>query len=490
MPETARPESFRSDSKIDALRVPPQSVEAEQAVLGGLMLSPNRLAIVADLLTEEDFYRRDHRLIYRAIRELSEKNKPFDSVMLGEWLEASNLSDQIGGTGYLIDLASNTPSAANIKAYSVIVSEKAELRRLIDAGTDIVNDGFQPDGRSAEEVVAQSLSRLLAFKTKTHHGGLKEPKAGLKTWYAGFLERFENHSALAGLPTPWHEVNKITRGLRTGLIILAGRPGMGKSIATQQLSAFTALRGQRVALFSVEMTEEENHQRNISAVSGVPHDYLVAPGDHDYTDYHDSYLPKITLAIKDLLGIPLFIDDEAGLTAHQICARARREHAKAPLAMAVVDHLHDVKIPGKDPVREYGDACQLFKQLAKELDIPVVVVAQLNRALATRTDKRPTMTDLRASGEIEQKADLILFIHREDYYDTDEKKTHLQGVVELSIGKGRNMRSNRTMHLLNEYDCMRLGDWDGQLPQAPVAEKKKVHRGMPPAGDTGLNFPN
>lgn len=465
-----------------ALRVPPQSVEAEQAVLGALMLVPASINKVCDIVTEDDFYRRDHRLIYRGIMALNDKKKPFDAVTLGEWFDSEKLAEEIGGTSYLIQLASTTPSAANVKAYAQIVAEKAERRRLIDAGSNTVNDAFQATDKTSEELVAEAMSRMLAFKHKSRTGGLKLGQAGMKEWFGGFQERMLEGRWITGLPTPWEELNKATRGLPVGLTILAGRPSMGKSIAAQELCDFTALRGCRTAMFSIEMTEEENHQRSISRKAGVPHDFLVAPGAPEYADKVDWYLELINPAAKELFNIPLLIDDESGLTAYQVAGRARRAHAEHPLRLIVIDHLHDIKIKGVDAVREYGEACQIFKDLAKELGIPVVVVAQLNRGLSSRTEKRPGLMDLRASGEIEQKADLVIFVHREDYYDTEEKKTHLQGVVELSIGKGRNMRSGRIIYLHNEFEFMRLGAWEGELPEKPQesadSPRKRNKRGM------------
>ena len=480
----SNPESFRSYQP--AILVPPQSVESEQAVLGALMLSPVSFAKVADVLTAGDFYRRDHQKIFQAISELSGKGKAFDAVTMGDWFEANKLED-IVSPSYLIELATTTPSAANVRAYAEIVAERAVRRQLIEAGTEIVNDGFQGADQTAEELVSASLSRLLAFQVKSHHGGLKSGQAGMREWFKGFQERMETSAWLTGLPTPWHNVNKATRGLPVGLIVLAGRPSMGQSVAGQQLADFTALRGGRTAMLSVEMTEEEYHQRSVSRLAGVPHDFLVAPGDADYDRDRDHYLSLISPAAKDLFAIPLLIDDEAGLTAHQIAARARRAHAEKPLKLIVIDHLHDIRIKGDNPVAEYGEACQIFKQLAKELNIPVVLVAQLNRALAARTDKRPTMSDLRASGEIEQKADLILFVHREDYYDTEEKKTHLQGVVELIIGKGRNMVSGKVIYLDNQFQFMRLGDWEGPLPERPIEEPKGKSRGFEPRKKSRLD---
>tara|TARA_R110002020_G_scaffold21373_34_gene72423 strand:- start:4040 stop:6910 length:2871 start_codon:yes stop_codon:yes gene_type:complete len=231
---SARPDSFRTDAKIDALRLPPQSVEAEQAVLGGLMLAPDSLDRVGDFLTEHDFYRRDHRLIYRAIRELSEKNKPFDAVTLGEWFESNSLSEQIGGTGYLIELASTTPSAANIRAYAEIVREKAVLRQLIEAGTEIVNDGFQPEGRDSQEVLSAAEMRVFKIAEQGRRGraDFVTLRDAMKDAFQVLQERYENQGNVTGLTTGFTDLDELTAGLQpSDLIILAARPAMGKCLS-------------------------------------------------------------------------------------------------------------------------------------------------------------------------------------------------------------------------------------------------------------------
>ena len=244
---SARPESFRSDSKLDALRVPPQSVEAEQAVIGGLMLAPESLDRVGDFLTEHDFYRRDHRLIYRGIRELSEKNKPFDAVTLGEWFEANNLAEQIGGTSYLIELASTTPSAANIRAYAEIVREKSVMRQLIEAGTEIVNDGFQPEGRDSQEVLSAAEMKVFRIAEQGRRGraDFVPLREAMKEAFQLLQERYENQGTVTGLPTGFHDFDEMTAGLQpSDLIILAARPAMGKTTLALNMAEHAALQDQ------------------------------------------------------------------------------------------------------------------------------------------------------------------------------------------------------------------------------------------------------
>src|SRR5207344_1883144 len=266
-------ESFRTESKIDALRVPPQSVEAEQAVIGGLMLAPESLDRVGDFLTEHDFYRRDHRLIYRAIRELSEKNKPFDAVTLGEWFESNNLSEQIGGTGYLIELASTTPSAANIRAYAEIVREKSVLRQLIEVGTEIVNDGFKPEGRDSREVLSAAEMKVFRIAEQGARGraDFVPLREAMKDAFQLLQERYENQGNVTGLPTGFHDLDELTAGLQpSDLIILAARPAMGKTTLALNIAEYAALKTKKaVVVYSMEMSASQLAFRLISSIGRV-----------------------------------------------------------------------------------------------------------------------------------------------------------------------------------------------------------------------------
>jgi len=463
-------------NEFEQLKVPPHSVEAEQAVLGGLMLAPEAWPLVSDLLTPDDFYRRDHALIWRAISDLAEKDRPFDAVTLGEWF-VSNGKNNTWGYGeddtldqYVVELASTTPSAANIKAYAEIVQDKALRRRLIEFGTSIVSDGFESAGNDTSELLANAAYRLAELQP-AQVGGLRSASESLPAWYASFTDRFHNGVKLTGLPTPWHDFNEVTHGLQPStLYLVAGRPSMGKSIVGLNLSMFTALRGHTTGLFSLEMSVEDCHNRNVAALARVPHDWLLAP---DQGGDCDEYVGRMTLAIKDLRGAKLFIDDTASISVRQFEARARRMHQKQPLELLVVDHIHDFKVDPKLARFEYGQIVQVGKNLAKEWHIPVVMLGQLNRNVTGRSDRRPTLADLRESGELEQKGDVIVLLHREDYYDTPDSQTHLQGVVEMHFAKGRNIKAGGRINLRNRFDQMRMEDWEGPLPFAPAPETKK-----------------
>lgn len=455
---------YRHDEVVQ-LRVPPQAVSAEQSVLGGLMLRPEAWPLVSDLLADEDFYRRDHQLIWRAIAELAGAGKPFDAVTLGDWFDAKGQAELVAGGSYLVELATTTPSAANIAAYAEIVGEKSRLRKMIGLGTDLVNDGFRPEGRTFAEILSGAQARMVELQP-AQRGGLQQVKESLGGWYDRFIERYENNRKMTGLPTPWAEFNRVTHGLQPAtLYLIAARPSMGKSVAGLSLALFSALRGKTTGFFSLEMSRDDCHNRNMASLGNVPHDFLVAPSKED--DRQDIYSGRMAEAMRRILPSPLFIDDTPALTVRQFEARARRMHQRNPLDLLVVDHIHDFAIDPKLARFEYGAIAQACKNLAKEWHIPVIALAQLNRNVTGRGDKRPTLADLRESGELEQKGDVIVFLHREDYYD---ENTHLKGVLEMHFAKGRNLRAGERITLRHRFDEMRIEDWDGDFPQEPKRE--------------------
>ncbi|KFN49943.1 MAG: replicative DNA helicase [Arenimonas sp.] len=431
---SARPESQRTEARIDALRVPPQSVEAEQAVIGGLMLAPDSLDRVGDFLTEHDFYRRDHRLIYRAIRDLSEKNKPFDAVTLGEWFEANGLSEQIGGTGYLIELASSTPSAANIKAYAEIVREKAVLRQLIEAGTEIVNDGFQPDGRDSQEVLSAAEQRVFKIAEQGRRGraDFVSLRDAMKDAFQILQERYENQGNVTGLPTGFTDLDEMTAGLQpSDLIILAARPAMGKTTLALNIAEYGAIKTKKaVAVYSMEMSSSQLAFRLISSIGRVNATRLRT-GQLEDEDWS-----RVNMAIKMLSDVKVFIDDTPALSPDVLRSKARRIKREHDLGLIVIDYLQLMQVPGTGENRatEISEISRSLKALAKELNVPVIALSQLNRGLESRTDKRPVMADLRESGAIEQDADIIMFIYRDEYYHKDSPD---KGLAEVIIGKQR-----------------------------------------------------
>lgn len=458
----------RKPRAIDTLRTPPHSIDAEQSVLGGLMLNEQALAKVSDWLNEEHFYRKDHRLIYRAICELAAANKPYDAVTMGEWVEQNNVADLLD-VSYVIRITNATPSAANIVAYASIVLERARLRQLIDVGTKITSDAWSP-GAEVASIATAAASAINGMATDPRSGGLAPVRSAVVSWIQVIQQRHDRGEHLTGLETPYAKVNEMTQGLQPGdTIIIAGRPSMGKTILWENIARHCAVeRGEPVALFSLEMRKEAIVQRGVSALSGVPHEHLRRAWQLD-----DDEWAQITAATVSLNKAPYWIDDQPGLTAAEIVARAKRMHQQRPLKLVGIDHIGRMRLPGRaNKAEEIGDALKLLQGEAKRLGWVLVIVSQLNRNLYGRTDLRPNMGDLKASGAIEEDADVIFFVHREDYYDTPDKRTHLQGVVELIPAKGRDFANNHTIYLRNGFDRMRAEDWHGPLPKPPEPEKR------------------
>ena len=453
-------------SKVEVLRQPPWSMESEQSVLGALLLVPEALASVSDWLHEDDFYRREHRLIYGAIVRLASQKVGLDSATLLAQLEADETRDQIP-PAYVYELANNTPSAANITAYAEIVVERSRLRKGIEIGTQLAGASFQP-GSQSETVIAEAMHALSQLQTSRIRGGLRSSRELTREWFEDLSAIYQRGDAITGMPTPWAELDRLTHGLQAGdLIVIAGRPNMGKSVMGVQLAAHTAVTlNIQTALFSLEMTAKQVLNRAAAGLRSIPHRWLMSPHDDE------THWPHVADAAERLNSAPFWIDDTHGLTIDQIAARARRTHLRSKIGLLMVDHLHEIRLLGKtssERTHELGVVAGELKGLGKEFDCPVVALAQLNRELLGRQDKHPIMSDLRASGDIEQVADLILFLHREDYYD---KNTHLQGVVDVEIGKGRNIPTGERVQLANRFDVMRLDNWEGELPLPPARERK------------------
>ena len=393
-------------------------------------------AEIADRLNEEDFYRRDHQLIYRAIRELAEKSRPYDAVTLGEWFESQGLSEQVAGGAYLVELASTTPSAANITAYAEIVRDKAILRQLIEAGTGIVNDAFQPDGRDSDEILSQAEKDVFAI-SEARAQGRTDFVAINKAMAEAFdvlQTRYQNGGSITGLPTGYTEFDEMTAGLQsTDLIILAARPAMGKTTLALNIAEHAAIKTKKpVAVFSMEMSASQLALRLISA-NGRVNATRLRTGQLEDEDWS-----RVSSAIRMIKETKIFIDDTPGLSPESLRAKARRLKREHGLGLIVIDYLQLMAVPGNKENRatEISEISRSLKGLAKELNVPVVALSQLNRSLETRADKRPVMADLRESGAIEQDADMIVFIYRDDYYNKENSPD--KGLAEIIIGKQRN----------------------------------------------------
>ncbi len=465
----------RMPPDVAALPVPPHAIDAEQAVLGGLMLDPASLARVADWLSEGDFYRQDHRLIWRAVTELVRRGSPVDPVTMGDWFDAAGLADLVGGMGYLLELANATASAANIVAYAEIVLEKSRLRQIADTGARLVEQATAR-GADADRLASDAVRDIAALRSSRLRGALEPAAAGLRRLHADIVARHARGPGLLGQPWPWADLNAATSGMRDGVLYVVGaRPSMGKSVFAIQAAVNNAVNGHRTALFSVEMTADECMGRAVAMLGRIPHAWVEQPRDDD--ESAELHWHHLTVATEQLMRAPLLIDETPGITIDQLMARARRAHMQDPLRLIVIDHMHDMGIDRKAEQRhELGRIAQGAKTLAKELSCPVILLAQLNRALSARADKRPTLTDLRESGEIEQKADVVLFLHREDYYDRD---SYMRGVVEVIPAKGRNIRLDGGSILLhNVFSEMRMADWVGPRPVQPDEPRPTRSRGM------------
>lgn len=428
----ARPSN---DPRVDALRVPPHSIDAEQAVLGGLMLDPHALEKILDLLGYADFYRRDHQLIYKAIGELAEKNKPYDAVTLGEWFDAHALGDQVGGTAYLVELAQSTPSAANIRAYAEIVRDKSVLRSLIDVGTSIAEDGFAPGNRETPELLAEAEQRVfkIADQNRTGRKDIVSLKEAMKEAFEILQVRYETQGTVTGLPTGFTDFDEMTAGLQpSDLIVLAARPAMGKTTLALNMAEYAALKSKKaVVVFSMEMSASQLAFRLISSIG------RINAGRLKTGQLEDEDWSRVTMAMKMLSESKIFIDDEPALSPAKLLSKARRIKREHDLGLVVVDYLQLMQVPGNSENRatEISEISRSLKAMAKELSVPVIALSQLNRGLESRTDKRPVMSDLRESGAIEQDADIILFIYRDEYYHKDSTD---KGLAEVIISKHRN----------------------------------------------------
>jgi len=399
------------------------------------MLDERAWERIADKLDESDFYRHDHRLIFRAIGELNDKNMPCDAVTLGEWFESHGLAEQVGGAGYVIQLANSTPSAANIVAYADIVREKSILRQLIDAGTEIAGDGFAPAARSTQEILESAEQTIFRIAETGARGrrGFVPMRAAVKQAFDVLRQRYENKGSVTGMATGYVDLDEMTAGLQPAdLIIVAARPSMGKTAMAMGFAEHAAVRLKKTAaIFSMEMSASQLAFRLISSLGHIDQQHLRT-GDIEEDEW-----PRVTSAITLLSDAKIFIDDTPALSPAELRARARRLKREHDVGLIVVDYLQLMQVPGNKENRatEISEISRGLKALAKELNVPVVALSQLNRSVEQRSDKRPVMADLRESGAIEQDADVIIFIYRDEYYNKDSPD---QGIAEVIIGKQRN----------------------------------------------------
>ncbi|STX28670.1 Replicative DNA helicase [Legionella beliardensis] len=426
----------KNKQTIDPLKRPPHSAEAEQSIIGGLMLDNQAWDKVNTKLCEADFYRTEHRTLFRAIVDLARKSQPFDVVTLLDTLKTSNELDQAGGETYLFELASNTPSVANISAYADIVREKSVQRQLIGVASDIADAAYNPAGREVTELLDLAETKVFAIAEQT--GGDGGPES-IKSILVRTVERidalYHNGDAITGLATGLTDLDELTSGLQpSDLIIVAGRPSMGKTTLVMNMAEHAAIRGGKpVLVFSMEMPSDSLAMRMMSSLGRIDQ-HRLRTGKLTDDDW-----PRVTSAVHMLSEAPLFMDDTPGLSPAEMRARARRTAKEyGQLGLIVVDYLQLMKVPGfkaENRTAEISEISRSLKSLAKELKVPVVALSQLNRSLEQRHDKRPVMSDLRESGAIEQDADVICFIYRDEVYNEDSPE---KGMAEIIIAKQRN----------------------------------------------------
>lgn len=428
--------AFEKSNALDNLKRPPHSLEAEQAILGGILLDNQAWDKVSHVLCEEDFYRAGHRVLYRVIRELSQKEQPFDVITIMEALKSLQLLDEAGGEVYLFELANNTPSVANIVAYAKIVREKSVQRQLISVANEIADAAYNPEGREVSDLLDVAETKVFAIAEQTgSEGGPEAIKSVLVKTVERIDELYHSTDAITGVTTGLSDFDEMTSGLQASdLVIVAGRPSMGKTTLVMNMAETVAIKEKKpVIVFSMEMPADSLAMRMMSSLGRIEQHRLRSG------KLKDEDWPRVTSAVHMLSETPLFIDDQAGLSPSEMRARARRiAKEQGPLGLIVVDYLQLMKVPGfkvENRTAEISEISRSLKALAKELNVPVVALSQLNRSLEQRQDKRPVMSDLRESGAIEQDADLIVFIYRDEVYNEDSPE---KGVAELIIAKQRN----------------------------------------------------
>lgn len=437
--------SYTNDQEIRSMNLPQHSMEAEQSVLGGLMLKNSAWDDMADLVRAEDFYRHEHRLIFHAISTLINENRPADVITVQEQLERNGDLENAGNLDYLITLVQSTPSAANIRRYAEIVRERSILRQLAEVGTEIARSAYNPEGRNVEKILDEAENKVFQIKENSAHSQqgflemedlLRENVERIDRLYAR-----DNPDEITGIPTGFLDLDKKTSGLQEGdLIIVAGRPSMGKTAFSINIAENVALNSDLpVAVFSMEMGAAQLVMRMLGSVGRIDQ-HILKTGR-----LQDEHWGRLNEAVVRLSNAKIYIDETPGLTALELRARARRlaRRYNGKLGLIVIDYLQLMEGSGRSDNRaaELGVISRSLKALAKELSVPVIALSQLSRTVEQRNDKRPMMSDIRESGAIEQDADLIMFMYRDEYYT--KEATQYPGLAECIIGKHRNGPTGR-----------------------------------------------
>ena len=431
-------EDYGLDRQLAQLRVPPHSAEAESSVLGGLLLDNSSWDRVSDLLTESDFYRFEHRLVFGAIGALVNSAKPADVITVFEHLQNQGKAEEIGGLAYLNSLAQYVPSSGNIRRYAEIVRERGILRKLVSASDEISTSAFNPRGRPVATILDEAEQKI--FNIGEEGARTKQGFQAMETLVVKLMDRVQemadNPNDVTGVPSGFYDLDRLTAGFQAGdLIVLAARPSMGKTALAINIAEHVALNeGLPVAVFSMEMGAAQLAVRVVGSIGRIDQSHLRTG------KLTDDEWPRLTEAIEKLRSIPFHIDESAGLSSGELRASSRRLARQCgKLGLIVVDYLQLMSGSSNDSenrATELGEISRGLKMLAKELQCPVIALSQLNRSVETRPDKRPMMSDLRESGAIEQDADIVMFIYRDEYYTKEACKE--PGVAEIIIAKQRN----------------------------------------------------
>ncbi|MEH7252404.1 replicative DNA helicase [Neobacillus niacini] len=420
-------------SDLYADRLPPQNIEAEQAVLGAIFLEPSSLTVASEILIPEDFYRASHQKIYNAMLKLNDEGKVVDLVTVTEDLAAAKLIEDTGGVSYLSELAQSVPTAANIEYYARIVEEKSLLRRLIRTATEIASDGYAREDE-VEALLSEAEKNILAVAQRKNAGSFHNIKDVLVRTYDNIEEMHNRVGDITGIPTGFAELDRMTAGFqRNDLIIVGARPSVGKTAFALNIASNVAIKtDENVAIFSLEMGAEQLVMRMLCSEGNIDAQRLRTGSltDDDWG--------KLTMAMGALSNSGIFIDDTPGVKISDIRSKCRRLKQEHGLGMILIDYLQLILGSGRsgeNRQQEVSEISRSLKQLARELKVPVIALSQLSRGVEQRQDKRPMMSDIRESGSIEQDADIVAFLYRDDYYD---KESENKNIIEIIIAKQRN----------------------------------------------------
>lgn len=443
-------------------RIPPHNQEAEQSVLGAIFLEPQALITASETLLADDFYQAAHRLIFETMLRLSDLGKAIDVVTVTEELSSRNQLDDVGGISYMTELANAVPTAANIAYYSEIVAQKSLLRKLIRTATKIVEDSFTREDEVAE-LLAEAEKQIMEVANRSNSGGFKHVKDVLVQTYEN-VEKLQNRKGdITGIPTGFRDLDRLTAGFQRGdLIIVAARPSVGKTaFALNVAQAVGTQTTENVAIFSLEMGADQLVMRMLCAEGNIDAQVLRT-GALTTEDWR-----KLTMAMGSLSHAGIYIDDAAGVRVNEIRAKCRRLKQESGLGMILIDYLQLIQgsgSSGQNRQQEVSEISRSLKALARELEVPVIALSQLSRGVEQRQDKRPMMSDLRESGSIEQDADIVAFLYREDYYD---KETEDANTIEIIVAKQRNGPTDTVkLAFKKEFNKFVSVDWSQESPPA------------------------